>query len=126
MPIVLDRERNPRDDRQALRDGRAEAGCRQSSTRMPSSRPIARQLQTDHPISNANTGAVVRPLLELLGGNINAAVYLLVVVPGASFVCIACANVSSIILARAGTRRRELAVQRGAWRGTYSRRYGSS
>jgi hypothetical protein len=38
---------------------------------------IAAHLQTDFPITNARTGVVVRPLLELLGANINAVVYLL-------------------------------------------------
>jgi putative ABC transport system permease protein len=109
LPIVLDRERNPRDDRRLYVTGALKPGVaiEQADAELAA---ISRQLQIDYPITNANTGAVVRPLLELLGGNINAAVYLLVVIAGI-IVCIACANVSSIILARAGTRRRELAVR---------------
>ena len=108
-PIVLDRERARRDDRRlyitaVLKPGveieRAEAELA----------TIARQLQSDYPVTNAQTGVVVRPLIELLGSNITAVVFLLSLIAIIVF-CIACANVSSIILAHAATRRRELAVR---------------
>ena len=108
-PIVLDRERNRRDDRRLyvtalLKPGvdieRAEAELA----------TIARGLQTDYPLTNARTGVVVRPLIELLGANITAVVMLLGAI-ALIVVCIACANISSIILAHTATRRRELAVR---------------
>ena len=71
---------------------------------------VARQLQSDYPLTNARTGVVVRPLIEMLGGNI-AAVMVLLSLIALIVVCIACANASSIILAHASTRRRELAVR---------------
>lgn len=71
---------------------------------------VARQLQTDYPRTNAKTGVVVRPLIEMLGGNITAVLFLLSLI-AILVVCIACANVSSIILAHTVTRRRELAVR---------------
>ena len=72
---------------------------------------VARQLQTDYPRTNARIGVVVRPLIELLGANITAVVYCCSRSIAVMVVCIACANVSSIILAHVATRRRELAVR---------------
>ena len=108
-PIVLDRERNRRDDRRLFVTAVLKPGVEieQAQAELAA---VASQLQTDFPITNAKTGVVVRPLLELLGANINAVVYLLSVIAFIVF-CIACANVSSIILAYAASRRRELAVR---------------
>jgi predicted permease len=109
LPIVLDRERHKRDIRRLFVTAVLKPGV-QIERAEADLAAIARQLQSEHPLTNANTGVVVRPLLELLGGNISAVVMLLVLIAG-MVVCIACANVSSIILARAATRRRELAVR---------------
>ena len=122
-PLVLDRERARRDDRRlyvtaVLKEGvdldRAEADLAAA----------ARQLQADYPATNAQTGVVVRPLMELLGANINAVVFLLSLVAAIIFF-IACANVSSIILSHAVTRRRELAVRSalGAGRSRHIRQF---
>ena len=118
-PIVLDRERASRDDRRlyvtaVLKPG---IGIEQAEADLIT---VARQLQTDFPVTNAKTGVVVRPLLELLGANINAVVYLLSAVAIIVF-GIACANVSSIILAHASSRRRELAYARHSARAAHSR-----
>lgn len=108
-PIVLDRERSRRDDRRLYVTAVLKPGVEivRAEAELAS---IARQLQTDYPLTNAHTGVVVRPLLELLGANINAVVFLLLLIALIVF-CIACANVSSIILAHTATRRRELAVR---------------
>ena len=108
-PIVLDRERNRRDDRRLYVTALLKAGVtiEQAEAELAT---IARRLQTDYPLTNARTGVVVRPLLELLGANITAVVMLLGAI-ALMVVCIACANISSIILAHAATRRRELAVR---------------
>ena len=108
-PIVLDRERHPRNERRLFVTAVLKPGV-QIERAEADLTAIARQLQSEHPLTNARTGVVVRPLLELLGGNISAVVMLLALIAGI-VVCIACANVSSIILARAATRRRELAVR---------------
>ncbi len=109
VPIVLDRERAERDDRRLYVTGRVKPGVplEQAEADLAA---IASRLQTDHPRTNAKTGVVVRPFIELLGANINAVMGLLSAI-GFMVVCIACANVSSIILAHAATRRRELAVR---------------
>ena len=109
VPIVLDRERAERDDRRLYVTGRVrpDVPLEQAEAELAA---IASRLQADHPRTNARTGVVVRPLIELLGANINAVMVLLSVI-GLMVVSIACANVSSIILAHAATRRRELAVR---------------
>ena len=108
-PIVLDRERNQRDDRRLYVTGVLKPGVEIEQAEADLS-AIAHQLQADYALTNTNNGVVVRPLLEMLGGNITAVVFLLASI-GVMVVCIACANVSSIILAQATSRRRELAVR---------------
>jgi putative ABC transport system permease protein len=108
-PIVLDRERNRRDDRRLYVTAVLKPGVEREQAEADLA-AVAAQLQKDYPQTNAKTGVVVRPLIELLGANINAVAYLLMLIAVIVF-AIACANVSSIILAQAATRRRELAVR---------------
>ena len=109
VPIVLDRERTKRDERRLYVTGvlKPGVGREQAEADLVA---MARQLQTEYPDTNAKTGVVVRPLIEMLGGNITAVVFLLSLIALIVW-CIACANVSSIILAQVATRRRELAVR---------------
>jgi putative ABC transport system permease protein len=108
-PIVLDRERNRRDDRRLYVTAVLKPGVELEQAEADLA-AVARQLQSDYPSTNAKTGVVVRPLMEMLGANINAVVYLLSLI-GIIVFGIACANVSSVILAQATSRRRELAVR---------------
>ncbi len=109
VPIVLDRARAKRDERRLYVTGVLKPGIAREQAEADLT-AVARQLQADYPDTNAKTGVVVRPLIEMLGGNITAVVILLSLI---AFIvlCIACANVSSIILAQVATRRRELAVR---------------
>jgi hypothetical protein len=122
-PIVLDRDRNRRDDRRLYVTAVLKRGVEREHAEAELA-GIARQLHVDYPATNAQTGVVVRPLIELLGGNINAVVYLLSLIAVIVF-CIGCANVSSIILAHAATRRRELAVRSALGARRFSR-FGNS
>lgn len=73
---------------------------------------IARQLEQQYPDSNRGQGAVALPLSEAITGDIRP--ILLVLLSGAGLLLvIACVNVSSLLLVRSESRRREIAV-RGA------------
>ena len=71
---------------------------------------IAKQLEHEHPDSNAKIGAFAVPLREELAGDMRPAI--LVLVGAVCFMLlIACANIANLLLARASAKRRELAMR---------------
>jgi putative ABC transport system permease protein len=105
----LDAARAARDDRRLFVFGRLHPGAtiEGASAELSS---IAADLGRRYPATNAQTGAVVRPLLEQLGGNIAAVVGIMALI-GALIVATACANVSNVMLALGAARHRELSIR---------------
>ena len=73
-------------------------------------RAIAAQLASEYPDSNARVGSVVIPIKEDLLGNTQFALIVLMAAAGCVLL-IACANLASLLLSRAVSRRSEMAVR---------------
>jgi predicted permease len=72
---------------------------------------IAKDLEAQYPDSNRNQGAIVGSLSEMIVGDVKP-ILLLLLGGAVLLLLIACINVSSLLLVRSETRRRELAVRR--------------
>ncbi|HTD96873.1 MAG TPA: ABC transporter permease [Edaphobacter sp.] len=94
------------------------------ATALADMQSIAQQLERQYPDSNRGQGASVRPLYEVIVGDIRP--ILLVLLGGAALLLlIACVNVASLLLVRSESRRREIAVRGalGASRGRLTRQF---
>lgn len=105
----LDAARTARDERRLFVMARLTRGATRTQAEADLS-GIARRLAAEYPGTNAQTGVVVRPLVEQLGGGIRFLLVLLALI-GVLVVAIACANVSNVVLAQALRRQRELSLR---------------
>ena len=105
----LDPARAARDERRLFVTARLKPGVRRAQAEADLS-SIATRLRAEYPNTNGQTGVVVRPLIEQLGGGIRTLLVLLTLI--AFLVAgMACTNVSNVVLARATARQRELSVR---------------
>lgn len=79
-------------------------------TALAEMREIARQLEKQYPDSNRGQGASVLPLAEVIVGDVRP-ILLVLLGGGILLLLMASVNVSSLLLARSETRRREIAVR---------------
>jgi predicted permease len=109
VPQPLDAARAARDARTLMVSARLKPGVTREQVERDLT-AIAERLKTEYPETNAHTGIVVRPLIELLGGGIGFLLSLLVLIV-ALIVAMACTNVSNVVLAHVSARRRELSLR---------------
>jgi predicted permease len=85
---------------------------------------IARQLEMQYPADNRGQGAMVGPLSDLIVENVRP-LFLVLLGGAALLLLIACVNVSSLLLVRSESRKREIAVRGalGASRGRLIRQF---
>jgi putative ABC transport system permease protein len=109
VPQVLDAAGSARDERRLYLTARLKEGVtrEQAAAELDA---IAKQLRTLYPHTNARTGVVVRPLIELIGGETPFVLFLLALI-AVLILAMACANTSNVILAQAASRQYERSLR---------------
>ena len=103
--------------------GRLKDGVSVETTRAEMT-SIARQLELQYPVDNRGQGAFVQPLSNMFVENVRP-IFLLLLVGAGLLLVIASVNVSSLLLVRSESRKREIAVRGalGASRGRLVRQF---
>ena len=109
VPFVLDSVRDARDDRRLFTVARLKPGVSRERA-FAELDTVVRRLRADHPRTNGQIGVVVRPAIDMLGGNVRALLLLLVLI-AVLVIAMTCANLSNVFLAQATARGRELSVR---------------
>ena len=101
--------RAARDERRLFVMARLKPGVNRTQAEADLS-SVAARLRAEYPHTNGQTGVVVRPLIEQLGGGIRTLLVLLALI-AFLVAAMACANVSNVVLAQATARQRDLSVR---------------
>jgi len=109
VALPLDAARTARDERTLFVTARLKNGATSAQAEADLSAITAR-LTIQYPSTNAQSGVVVRPLIQQLGGQIQVLLFLLALI-AALVAAMACANVSNVVLAQAIGRQHELSVR---------------
>jgi len=109
VPQVLDAAGTARDERRLYVTARLKEGVTREMAAAELD-AIAKQLRTQYPHTNARTSVVVRPLIELTGGETPFVLFLLALI-AVLILAMACANTSNVILAQAASRQHERSLR---------------
>jgi putative ABC transport system permease protein len=109
VPLTLDPSL-PRDQRTVRATGRLKPGANFEQAHAEVA-AVARRLQQEHPRTNTAWAARLAPTSEAMTGSDTWVILALLMLVVGFVLLIACANIANLVLARATSRRRELAVR---------------
>jgi predicted permease len=110
IPLRAAADLNARDARVVSVAGRLADGVTPEMARLDMAR-IAQSLEAAYPDTNRNVGSIVQPYTEQLNGGPVRSVFLALLGAVTFVLLIACSNVANLLLARAVSRSREIAVR---------------